>query len=142
MNNKIEIKKLRSDAVVPTRGSNKAAGLDLYAVSVAEIAPNSRTIVPTGIAISIPDTVYARIAPRSGLAAKNGINVLAGVVDSDYRGEIKVILHNTGSDRFIVNPGDRIAQLILEKIIIPEVVLVDTLDNTTRGADGFGSTGA
>lgn len=137
----VQIKKLRSDAIIPTRGSNSAAGADLYAVEVQEILPGKRAIVPTGIALSMSDDVYARIAPRSGLAAKHGIDVMAGVVDSDYRGEIKVILINLGQERFIIKPGDRIAQIILEKIKLPIFSEVTTLSDTVRSSNGFGSTG-
>lgn len=137
----VQIQKLRSDATVPTRGSSQAAGSDLYSVETIEINPGDRAIIPTGIAMSISTDVYARIAPRSGLAAKNGIDVLAGVVDSDYRGEIKVILVNLGKDRFIVKSGDRIAQIIFERIKIPLFSEVNKLTETTRNAKGFGSTG-
>jgi dUTP pyrophosphatase len=97
--------------------------------------------VSTGISISIPTNTYFRIAPRSGLAYKNGIDVLAGVIDSDYRGEVKVLLINLSKDVFSIARGDRIAQGILEHITIAEVVETDTLIDTDRGAGGFGSTG-
>jgi dUTP pyrophosphatase len=137
----IAVKKLRFDAIIPTRGSKDAAGLDLYAVDYITIPAGGRVLVPTGISISIPKNTYFRIAPRSGLAYKSGIDVLAGVIDSDYRGEIKVLLINLSKDVFSIARGDRIAQGILELIDIPEVIEVESLDDTDRGSGGFGSTG-
>lgn len=139
--NKILIKKLRPDAYIPTRGSDQAAGLDLYSVSSIVVPPGDRALIPTGISISIPKNTYFRIAPRSGLAYKNGIDVLAGVIDSDYRGEIKILIVNLGKNKFLINPGDRIAQGILERILVLDVEEITELDDTNRGADGFGSTG-
>lgn len=137
----VQVKKLRSDAKLPTRGSTFAAGADLYAVETTEILPGERAIIPTGIAVAFSDEVYLRIAPRSGLAAKNGIDVLAGVVDSDYRGEIKVILVNHGKERFIISPGDRIAQMVLERVKLSLFSEVTSLSDTGRSSNGFGSTG-
>jgi len=97
--------------------------------------------VATGLAVAIPEGNYGRIAPRSGLAFKNFIDVGAGVIDEDYRGELKVLLFNLGPDDFNVNEGDRIAQFIIEKYTPTELEEVETLDETARGADGFGSTG-
>ena len=138
---KIYFKKLHDEAVVPTRGSEFAAGLDLSSVESVVIEPGDRAIVATGLAVIIPNGTYLRIAPRSGLAAKHGIDVLAGVVDSDYRGEIKVILVNFAREPFAVMPGERIAQAILEQCVIADVETVDELTDTDRGAAGFGSTG-
>lgn len=98
-------------------------------------------MVPTDLSIAIPEGTYARIAPRSGLAWKNSIDVLAGVVDADYRGPVGVILFNHSDTDFEVKAGDRVAQLIIEVIMKPEVVEVEDLDSTVRGAGGFGSTG-
>ncbi len=138
---KIYFKKLHNDAVIPTRGSDYSAGLDLSSIESVVIEPWDRTIVATGLATIIPSDTYLRIAPRSGLAAKHGIDVLAGVVDSDYRGEIKVILINLGKDTFEVNFGDRIAQAILEQCVLADVETVEDLTDSDRGAAGFGSTG-
>ena len=138
---KIYFKKLHDDAVVPTRGSEFAAGLDLSSVESVVIEPGDRAIVATGLAVIIPNDTYLRIAPRSGLAAKHGIDVLAGVVDSDYRGEIKVILANFGREPFAVMPGERIAQAILEQCVLADVETVEELTDTDRDAAGFGSTG-
>ena len=134
---------LRPDATIPSRGSSGAAGYDLAAVDALTILPGGRAGVSTGISVRVPDGTYGRIAPRSGLALKHGIDVLAGVVDGDYRGEIVVILLNTGREPFDVVPGARIAQLVLETVATPPVVVVDTIDltETGRGDGGFGSTG-
>ena len=115
--------------------------MDLHASEEITIQPLTRKAIGTGIAISIPDNTYARIAPRSGLAAKHAIDVGAGVVDADYRGELKVLLINQGSTPFQVKIGDRIAQLILEKIELSDPMEVDSLEETNRGDHGFGSTG-
>lgn len=128
-------------AKVPRRGSAGAAGYDLSAVESAVIEAGEKAIIDTGISTQFPADCYARVAPRSGLAAKNGIDVLAGVVDSDYSGNIKVILVNHGQKAFEVNVGDRIAQLIFERIYVPELQVVESLEETERGAGGFGSTG-
>lgn len=138
----LRVKRLTPEAKLPTRGSEAAIGYDLYAcdkVLLPAQGPHRR--VGTGIAVAIPDAHYGRVAPRSGLAAKHGVDVLAGVIDADYRGEIQVILINHGHDPLWINPGDRIAQLILERASIMPVDEVAELDGTARGAAGFGSTG-
>ena len=130
------------------RGSEESAGLDISAkfttMGGVSLASGERFAVPTGVHVKIPKGYYGRIAPRSGLAYKYGIDVLAGVIDSDYRGEIKVIVLNTGEAYFDIEDGDRIAQLIIEKIAIPDLFVVghiDDLGSTDRGEKGFGSTG-
>ena len=137
----LAVKKLRPDALVPTRGSEQAIGLDLYAVDKQLLPVGGVLKVPTGIAVAIPKGHYGRVAPRSGLAAKHGIDVLAGVIDADYRGEIVVILVNHGREPVWVEPGMRVAQLILERASIMPVEEVGNLDDTARGIGGFGSTG-
>ena len=133
---------LNDQAKLPTRGSDSAAGLDLYCCEDVEVAPLKQSIVSTGIAIQIDyDDAYARIAPRSGLAVKNGLFVNAGVIDKDYTGEIKVIIYNSNYMPHYFKAGDRIAQIIIEKIYYPEVRQVAELNSTSRGANGFGSTG-
>lgn len=133
------------DAVLPKRADAGAAGYDLVSVEETWINPGERKIIDTGIIIECPVDCYARIAPRSGLAVKHGINVLAGVVDSSYRGTIRVVLHNTDKENGLeVAKGDRIAQLIFERVYTPdieEVGSVDMLAGTERGTGGFGSTG-
>jgi dUTP pyrophosphatase len=117
------------------------AGFDLYAAEAGVIMPHGQQIIPVGISTSFSPEYYMRIAPRSGLAAKNGIDVMAGVVDSSYRGEWKVILRNTSNISFAYKVGDRIAQAIPEKISIEDFIFVDELSNSVRGEGGFGSTG-
>lgn len=138
---KIFVKKLREDAYLPTRGSENAAGLDLYSVDEQIITPGNRALIKTGISVAVEHGTYFRISPRSGLALKHGIDTMAGVVDSDYRGEICVILANLGDKPFSIMKGDRIAQGIVEVIQLAEVEEVEDLDATNRGANGFGSTG-
>lgn len=132
---------MNESAQIPTRGSKYAAGYDLYASQDVSINRNSRAQVPTGIQLAIPFGYYGRIAPRSSLSAKQSIDVGAGVIDSDYRGEIQVLLINNGSTTQSFKKGDRIAQLIIEKIITPDIEVVEALDSTERGTGGFGSTG-
>lgn len=137
----LPIKRLTPKAILPTRGSPNAAGLDLYAMDALIIPARSRGLVKTGLSLAVPLNHYGRIAPRSGLALSSGIDVGAGVVDSDYRGELGVLLFNFGENDFVVSEGMRIAQLIIEKIEIPAVLEVEDLDETLRGMGGFGSTG-
>ena len=141
MQPKIYFKRLNDNAVLPTRGSEFAAALDMYSVESVTILTGEFRSIKTGISVAIPEGHYGRIAPRSGLAAKFGIDVLAGVVDSDYRGELGVVLANFGQNDFEIKQGDRIAQFIIEKIILPEPVFVEDLPQTNRGEGGFGSTG-
>lgn len=137
----LQCKQLDPRAVLPVRGSVAAAGLDLFSLEEATIAPSERVLVRTGIAVAIPVGHYGRIAPRSGLATRNGLDVLAGVIDADYRGEVCCLLLNTGGETIHLPAQSKICQLIIEKIIVPEAVWVDELSVTVRGADGFGSTG-
>jgi deoxyuridine 5'-triphosphate nucleotidohydrolase len=137
----MQVKKLTDNAITPTRGSEYAAGADIYSVEETVIPPREHRLISTGIAAQAPEGCYIRIAPRSGLAAKHSIDVLAGVVDRDYRGEIKVILINNSNQVFKVSAGDRVAQLICERAVITDIVEVDDLDYTERGSAGFGSTG-
>jgi dUTP pyrophosphatase len=137
----LRICKLSRNAITPTRGSEEAAGLDLYSAVTAEIAPNQQALVSTDIAIECPLGTYGRIAPRSGLAVNYSIDVGAGVIDSDYRGDVKVLLFNLGNSPFKIQKGDRIAQLIIERILIPEIEIVDVLCASQRGRNGFGSSG-
>jgi dUTP pyrophosphatase len=136
--------KVYSDAQIPQKGTPNSAGFDLYAfvTDPVTIVPQSRITVETGISIAFPKGWYGRIAPRSGLAFNYGIDVLAGVVDSDYRGQIKVILLNTGDTPFTIKHGDRIAQIIPEYCgFWTEMTVCDSLNDTGRGQGGFGSTG-
>jgi dUTP pyrophosphatase len=138
----LKIKKLCFDAIVPTRGSDRSVGYDLYSTENAVVPCQAgRALIGTGITIVLPNGVYGRVAPRSGLAVKHCINVGAGVIDPDYTGEIKVILFNHGEKDFEVKKGDRIAQLILERYETPSIEEISIVENTERGSDGFGSTG-
>lgn len=137
----MKVQKIHPDAMLPTRGSEKAAGLDLHAVEDCLLHGNERLLISTGIAVEIPPNHYGRIAPRSSLAVKNGIDVLAGVVDEDYRGEVKVALINHSKTPLEIKKGDRIAQLIITKIELVEIEEVESLEETERAAGGFGSTG-
>lgn len=134
---------LRSpDAKAPTKGSNTAAGYDIYASQHTVIPAQGQGMASTDVSFTVPVGTYGRIAPRSGLAVKHGIQTGAGVVDRDYTGEVKVVLFNHSTKDFEINKGDRVAQLILEKIVDDaEVVVVESLEETERGIGGFGSTG-
>ena len=140
------VKKLSAKAVLPSKATPQAAGYDLSSSQTITLLPQSATLVDIDLVIAVPNGTYGRIAPRSGLASKHFIDVGAGVVDADYRGPVKVLLFNHALKPYIVKEGDRIAQLILEKIVTDaQVVECDALDKPTemtkRGANGFGSTG-
>jgi len=137
----LRFKKLDPDAVLPTRGSPSAAGLDLYSIEAVSLNRGERRLVRTGLAVAIPEGFYGRVAPRSGLAAQKGIDVLAGVIDADYRGEIGCLLINAGEETIHLPAQTKICQLIIEKIITPDAVWVESLSDTSRGGGGFGSTG-
>ena len=136
----LRVQILRTGAQAPQRQSPGAAGYDLYACESNSVPPDGWALVDTGIAVAVPQGTYGRVAPRSSLAVR-GIQVGAGVVDADYRGSIKVLLFNHGSDSMEVRAGDRIAQLVLERVSTPEVSVVASLDGSDRGSAGFGSTG-
>ena len=135
------VKKHSANATAPSRASSNAAGYDIYSAVNTTVPSRGKGCVGTDISIALPEGTYGRIAPRSGLAAKHFIDVGAGVIDADYRGEIKVLLFNHSNDEFHIKIGDRIAQLIIEKIALPNVEVVDDLDATERNDGGFGSTG-
>jgi dUTP pyrophosphatase len=141
----LSVKLMTLGARAPERASQGAAGYDLFASEAAEVPPGGgRALVSTGLAMRPPADTYVRIAPRSGLAVKHGIAVGAGVVDEDYRGIVKVLLFNHGTEAFCVSQGDRIAQAVVERIATPPVLVLgpaEDLDHTERGAGGFGSTG-
>jgi dUTP pyrophosphatase len=137
----LRVKRLSDDATLPSRGSTGAVGYDLACTRDFVLDARSHTLVPTGLGFQLPSGVYGRVAPRSGLAVKHGIHIGAGVVDPDYTGEVKVAMFNLGSQPVGFKRGDRIAQLILERCEVPDVLEVDTLVSTRRGEHGFGSTG-
>ena len=142
MTDELKFLRLHPAAKLPTRGSREAAGLDLYSIEGVTLEPGARAAVRTGLAVAIPAGFYGRVAPRSGLAVNYGLDVLAGVIDSDYRGEIVCAIVNHGREAFTIEAGQRVAQLIVEAIITPDAVWADALDETARGAGGFGSTGS
>lgn len=132
-------------AAIPEYKTLGAAGADVCALVDApvELAPGDRALIGTGLFFAIPDGYEIQVRPRSGLAAKNGVTVLntPGTIDSDYRGELKVILINLGKEKFTVNKGDRIAQIVAAPVTRAAFAVVDSLDQTERGSGGFGSTG-
>ena len=141
----IKVRRLRDNAILPTYGSAEAAGADLYACleQPMTVAPGQTVFVPTGLSMALPKGCAGLIYARSGLACKRGLAPAnkVGVIDSDYRGEFMVALYNHGSEAQTVNPGERIAQLIITPVFTPGYEETDTLDDTGRGAGGFGSTG-
>jgi len=141
----LPILRLRPAAILPVYMSSGAAGMDLAACveSPLTLAPGDRALVPTGVAIAVPAGYEAQVRPRSGLAAKHGVTCLnsPGTIDSDYRGEVMVLLINLGREPFVVQTGLRIAQMVLAPVVRAEVEEVAELPPTTRGAGGFGSTG-
>lgn len=137
----LKVKLLSEHATVPKRQTDGSAGYDLHASEKTDVFPQSKAMVSTGIAVQIPTGHYGRIAPRSSIAWKKYVDVGGGVIDQDYRGEVQVLLYNHSGSIFHIKSGDRIAQLIIEKISYPEVEVVESLDDTERGSGGFGSTG-
>jgi dUTP pyrophosphatase len=140
----LNVTKLVPHAILPTRATPSAVGYDLFSIDNYVVLPGRRVVIATGITVNLPPGTYGRIAPRSGLAVKHGLDTLAGVIDPDYTGEVKVVLQNLDVNQpFVIRPGYRIAQLILEQCVTPEVVEVPSefTQLTERGAAGFGSTG-
>ena len=142
---KVLIKRLDPKVTIPEYKTSGSSGMDLKAFldNKVEIKPYKSALIPTGLSIAIPNDYEVQIRPRSGLAAKSNISVLntPGTIDSDYRGELKIILFNHGDKDFIINNGDRIAQMVLVPILKMEFEEVDSLPDTVRGQGGFGSTG-
>ena len=137
----LKVQLVHHDASAPTKGSVESAGYDLYACEDYTLGTQSHALIKTGIKVGLPPGTYGRVAPRSGLAYKKGIDVGAGVIDRDYTGEVGVILFNHGQEPLQVQKGDRIAQLVVTKIENCELELVDNIEDTDRGTGGFGSTG-
>ena len=142
---KVLVQKLNSSVKLPEYKTSGSSGMDLMAFveSPIKIKPNTVELIPTGLSIAIPEELEIQIRPRSGLAAKSSISVLntPGTIDSDYRGELKIILFNHGNKDFIINNNDRVAQMVLTPVIKMELEEVDQLPETIRGSGGFGSTG-
>ena len=137
----MKVKLLNENAIVPARATKGAAGLDLFAIENVIIKPMERASIGTGVAVAIPEGSAGMIWPRSGLAARHGIDVLGGLIDSDYRGEVKVMLINFSAHDVTIYAGDRIAQIVCQPINTANAIVVDDLDVTVRGINGFGSTG-
>ena len=142
---KVLVKKLEPSVKLPSYKTSGASGMDLmaYMDKSIELKPGESCLVPTGLSVAFPEEYEIQIRPRSGLAAKNNISVLntPGTIDSDYRGELKIILFNHGSENFIINNNDRVAQMVLTPIIKMELEEADELPKSIRGEGGFGSTG-
>jgi len=140
---KLKVKKLNKLAEIPQYQTEEAAGFDLHSVEDVVIAPNERKLIGTGLSFEIPKGYEIQIRPRSGLAYKHGITVLnsPGTIDSDYRGEIKVLLINHSNESFEIKVGERIAQAVIQEVIQATFEEVEELNDTTRGNKGFGSTG-
>lgn len=145
MSNAISVKKLHPSAKLPVYGSAEAAGADLHACleEAITVMPGESAWIPTGIALEVPKGCAGLVYARSGMAAKRGLAPAnkVGVIDSDYRGEIKVVLLNHSQQPQVIEPGERIAQFVITPVLTPEYVLVDELSDTVRGIGGFGSTG-
>ena len=137
----LRVKRLNDSATLPVRGTPGSVGYDLACIDDFVLDTQSHCLVPTGLGFQLPTGVYGRVAPRSGLTVKHGIHIGAGVIDPDYMGEVKVAMFNLGVEPVHFKKGDRIAQLILERCEMPDVVDVDILVATSRGDSGFGSTG-
>jgi dUTP pyrophosphatase len=139
----LKFKKLDENAVTPTYASEGDAGLDLCALEATVIAPGERALVKTGIAIELREGTVGLVCSRSGLAYKKGVFVLnaPGIIDSGYRNDVGVILQNSGSEDFVIEPGDRIAQLVVQEFVSVRLVEVEELGDSVRGQGGFGSTG-
>lgn len=137
----MQVKLMNAYASVPYRASQGAAGYDIAASENTEIPPAGQALVSTGLCIALPEGTYGRLAPRSGLSWKTHCTVGAGVIDQDYRGEVKVLIQNLSNAPLFLNRGQRVAQLIVEAYQTPDIVIVDQLYDTRRGKRGFGSTG-
>jgi dUTP pyrophosphatase len=137
----LSVKKLHPEAKLPTRAHASDAGLDLYSVEDMVLAPGQRHGVATGVAFAIPNGYVGLVWDKSGVALNGGVTCLGGVVDAQYRGEVKVIVLNTSDTPYEIKSGQKIAQLLIQEVALPEVVEVENLDDTSRGDGGFGSTG-
>ncbi len=137
----LHIKKLSATATLPKYAHPHDAGLDLYSSETIIVNPGERKLIPTGIAIAIPPGFVGLIWDKSGIATNLGLKTMAGVIDSGYRGEIKILIHNLSSQPYTVQVGTKIAQMLIQPVVQNEIVEVQDLDDTSRGEGGFGSTG-
>ncbi len=139
--NRVEVVRLSEDGALPTKANSGDAGWDLYASEDTEVSANAQGLIGTAVALAIPKGYVGLIWPRSGLAVKNGIDVFAGVIDSSYRGEVKVCLYNSSDTPLKITKGDRIAQILIQEIPFFRLEEVKELSKTSRGEGGFGSSG-
>lgn len=137
----LKIKKLRADARIPSYAHPWDAGMDIYSCEDKKLLPQEQANISTGIAMEIPDGYVGLVWDKSGLSAKHGLKTLAGVIDAGYRGEVFIIMANVGNDAHTFKKGEKIAQMLIQKIEQPEFKEVDELSETSRGTGGFGSTG-
>lgn len=138
---KIKVKRLHADAVIPSYAHPGDAGMDVYSVEDYSLMPGERALIPTGLSIELPEGYVSLVWDKSGLAIKNGIKIMGGVIEYTYRGEYKVILLNTSKQVFEIKKGQKIAQVLIQPIITAEIEEVSDLSETLRGGGGFGSTG-
>ena len=137
----IKIKKLHPQAILPKYACANDAGMDFYSLENEIINPGERKLIPTGIAMAIPPGYVGLIWDKSGIASKHGIKTMGGVIDSGYRGEIRIVLHNLSNQPFPIEKGMKIAQMLIQPVEQKKIVEVEELDETSRGEGGFGSTG-
>ena len=135
------MKKLSEDAILPKYAKADDAGMDFYSNQDTQILPNERKLINTGISIAIPKGYVGLIWDKSGIATKHGVKTMAGVIDSGYRGEIKILFHNLSNETYLIEKNKKIAQMLIQPVEQREIVEVEELDNTDRGTGGFGSTG-
>lgn len=138
---KIEIRRLSTSATLPSYAHASDAGMDIYCSREVELAPGEQTMIPTGIALQVPDGYVALVWDKSGIAAKRSIKTMGGVIDAGYRGEVMIIAKNVGSEAQIFSVGDKVAQILIQKVEQPRIVEVAELGDSDRGEKGFGSTG-
>lgn len=137
----LKIKKLKNDAKLPSYGHPGDAGMDIYSCEERTLLPQEQALISTGIVMEIPDGYVGLVWDKSGLSTKHGLKTLAGVIDAGYRGEISIAMANVGSEAYTFKKGEKIAQMLIQKVEQAEFEIVDKLSETSRGAGGFGSTG-
>lgn len=137
----LQIIKTSPHAKIPSRSTPQSAGFDLFSIESAKIEPHSNSLISIGLRLKIPDGYYGRIAPRSGISMTQNTIIGAGVIDADYTGIVKVLIHNLNNHEINIDLGVRIAQLIISPILLPQISICENLENTTRNEGGFGSTG-
>ena len=137
----LHLKKLNHTATLPTYANPNDAGMDIYCSESTTVPPHSRTLIPTGIAMAIPENYVGLIWDKSGISSKHGLTTLAGVIDSSYRGEIKIVIHNLTNQHYQFETGKKVAQMLIQPIHQPKLIEVKELNQTQRNTGGFGSTG-